>query len=170
MTATQQSAHRQNLNKVPEVTGYFWLIKVLCTTVGDTLADNLNEELSLGLTKTSRIIGGLFVGCLVAQFRTRRDVPGLSWLAVVLISVVGTLITDNPTDNLGVSLITTTVVFTIVLVLAFGGWCASERTLSIHSIFTFRGVSWYWLALLITFALGTAAGDLKGRAATRTRA
>lgn len=117
---------------------YFWLIKVLCATVGDTLADNLNQQLSLGLTKTSRIIGGLFVGGLKAQFRTRRDVPGLSWLAVVLISVVGNLITDNPTDNLGVSLITTTVVFTIVLVLAFGGSCASERTLSIHSIFTLR--------------------------------
>lgn len=96
--------------------------------------------------------------------------PGLSWLAVVLISVVGTLITDNVTDDLGVSLITTTVAFTIALALAFGGWCAHEWTLSIHNIFTLRRESWYWLALLITFALGTAAGDLKGRAATRTRA
>ena len=160
MTTTQQSSRRQMLNKVPEVTVYFWLIKVLCTTVGETFADNLNQQLSLGLTNTSLIMGGLLIGCLVFQFRASRYVPGIYWLAVVLISVVGTLITDNLTDNLGISLITTTVVFTIALALVFGGWYASERTLSIHSIFTVRRESWYWLAILFTFALGTAAGDL----------
>ena len=148
------------LNKVPEVTVYFWIIKVLCTTVGETFADNLNQQLSLGLTNTSLIMGGLLALCLVFQFRASRYVPGIYWLAVVLISVVGTLITDNLTDNLGISLITTTVVFTIALALVFGGWYASERTLSIHSIFTLRRESWYWLAILFTFALGTAAGDL----------
>ena len=160
MTTLQQSPRRQMLNKVPEVTVYFWIIKVLCTTVGETFADNLNQQLSLGLTNTSLIMGGLLVGCLVFQFRASRYVPGIYWLAVVLISVVGTLITDNLTDNLGISLITTTVVFTIALALVFGGWYASERTLSIHSIFTLRRESWYWLAILFTFALGTAAGDL----------
>ena len=156
----QQSSRRQILNKVPEVTVYFWLIKVLCTTVGETFADNLNQQLSLGLTNTSLVMGGLLVVCLVFQFRASRYVPGIYWLAVVLISVVGTLITDNLTDNLGISLIRTTVVFTIVLALVFCGWYASERTLSIHSIFTLRRESWYWLAILFTFALGTAAGDL----------
>ena len=160
MTTMQQSSRRQLLNKVPEVTVYFWIIKVLCTTVGETFADNLNQQLSLGLTNTSVIMGGLLVACLVFQFRASRYVPGIYWLAVVLISVVGTLITDNLTDNLGISLITTTVVFTIALALVFGGWYASERTLSIHSIFTLRRESWYWLAILFTFALGTAAGDL----------
>jgi uncharacterized membrane-anchored protein len=96
----------------------------------------------------------------VFQFRARKYVPGLYWLTVVLISVVGTLITDNLTDNLGVSLVTTTVVFSVVLALVFAGWYASEKTLSIHSIYTTRREAWYWLTILFTFALGTAAGDL----------
>lgn len=160
MTTTQQSARSRLGNKVPEVTVSFWVIKVLCTIVGETFADNLNQQLSLGLTNTSLIMGALLVSCLTLQFRTRRYLPAVSWLTVVLISVVGTLITDNLTDNLGVSLITTTVIFSIVLALVYGGWFASERTLSIHSIFTPRRESWYWLAILFTFALGTAAGDL----------
>jgi uncharacterized membrane-anchored protein len=148
------------LNKVPEVTIYFWLIKVLCTTVGETFADNLNEKLKLGLTNTTYLMGTLLVVSLVFQFRARKYVPGLYWLSVVLISVVGTLITDNLTDNLGVSLVTTTVVFSIVLALVFAGWYASEKILSIHSIYTARREAWYWLTILFTFALGTAAGDL----------
>jgi uncharacterized membrane-anchored protein len=148
------------LNKVPEVTIFFWLIKVLCTTVGETFADNLNEKLKLGLTNTTYIMGALLVVSLVFQFRARKYVPGVYWLTVVLISVVGTLITDNLTDNLGVSLVTTTVVFSVVLALVFAGWYASEKTLSIHSIYTTRREAWYWLTILFTFALGTAAGDL----------
>ena len=86
--------------------------------------------------------------------------PFAYWLAVVLISVVGTLITDNLSDNLGVSLVLTTVVFSIALAVVFAVWWASERTLSIHTIFTTRREGFYWLAVLFTFALGTAAGDL----------
>jgi uncharacterized membrane-anchored protein len=148
------------LNKVPEVTLFFWLIKVLCTTVGETFADNLNEKLKLGLTNTTYVMGTLLIIALVAQFRARRYRPGLYWLAVVLISVVGTLITDNLTDNFGVSLVTTTLVFSVILAAVFAGWYASEKTLSIHSIYTPRREAWYWLAILFTFALGTAAGDL----------
>jgi uncharacterized membrane-anchored protein len=148
------------LNKVPEVTIFFWLIKVLCTTVGETFADNLNEKLKLGLTNTSYIMGALLIVSLVFQFRARKYVPGLYWLTVVLISVVGTLITDNLSDNLGVSLVTTTAAFSIILALVFAGWYASEKTLSIHSIYTPRREAWYWLTILFTFALGTAAGDL----------
>ena len=151
---------RQMLNKVPEVTAYFWLIKVLCTTVGETAADLLNENLGLGLTNTTYIMGALLVAALVAQFRLRRYVPSVYWLAVVLISIVGTLITDNLTDNLGVSLVVTTIAFSIVLSVVFAVWWASERTLSIHTIFTRRREAFYWLAVLFTFALGTAAGDL----------
>jgi uncharacterized membrane-anchored protein len=161
MTTTTYAPTKRNLlNKVPEVTLWFWLIKVLCTTVGETFADNLNEKLKLGLTNTTYIMGALLIASLVLQFRARRYVPGIYWLTVVLISVVGTLITDNLTDNLGVSLVTTTVVFTIVLAAVFAGWNASEKTLSIHSIYTARRESWYWLTILFTFALGTAAGDL----------
>jgi uncharacterized membrane-anchored protein len=148
------------LNKVPEVTLYFWVIKVLCTTVGETAADNLNTSLNLGLTKTTYIMGALLLVTLMFQFRLRKYVPGVYWLAVVLLSIVGTLITDNLTDNLGVPLETTTIIFAIVLAVVFAVWYASERTLSIHTIYTTRREAFYWLAILFTFALGTAAGDL----------
>lgn len=148
------------LNKVPEITLYFWVIKILCTTVGETAADFLDTNLGLGLTNTTYVMGALLVAALVLQFRYRRHVPSIYWLAVVLISIVGTLITDNLTDNLGVSLVTTTIAFSIVLAVVFAAWWASERTLSIHTIYTTRREGFYWLAVLFTFALGTAAGDL----------
>jgi uncharacterized membrane-anchored protein len=151
---------RQMLNKVPEVTLYFWLIKVLCTTVGETASDYLATNLSLGLTKTTFITGALLIVTLVFQFRLPKYVPGVYWLGIVLISVVGTQITDNLTDNAGVSLVTTTIVFSIVLAFVFAAWYASERTLSIHTIYTTRREAFYWLTVLFTFALGTAAGDL----------
>jgi len=112
------------------------------------------------MTNTTYIMGSLLVAALVAQFRLRRYVPSVYWLAVVLISIVGTLITDNLTDNLGISLVTTTIVFSIMLAVVFAVWWASERTLSIHTIFSTRREAFYWLAVLFTFALGTAAGDL----------
>src|SRR5436305_5010852 len=148
------------LNKVPEITLYFWVIKVLCTTVGETASDYLSDNVGLGLTKTTFITGAFLIATLVAQFRLRKYLAGVYWLAVVLISVVGTQITDNLTDNLGVSLVISTVAFAAALALAFATWFASERTLSIHTIFTTRREGFYWLAVLFTFALGTAAGDL----------
>jgi uncharacterized membrane-anchored protein len=151
---------RKMLNKVPEVTLYFWIIKILCTTVGETASDYLATNLSLGLTKTTFITGSLLLVTLFFQFRLRKYVPGVYWLAVVLISVVGTQITDNLVDNFGVTLVTTTIVFSIVLAIVFAAWYASERTLSIHTIYTTRREAFYWLAVLFTFALGTAAGDL----------
>jgi uncharacterized membrane-anchored protein len=147
------------LNKVPEITVYFWLIKVLCTTVGETFADNLNENLGLGLSGTSYIMGALLIGVLVFQFRAKRYVPGIYWLAVVLISVVGTLVSDNLVDNYGVTLETTTILFGAILIAVFASWYAVERTLSVHTIFTTRREAFYWLAILFTFALGTSAGD-----------
>jgi uncharacterized membrane-anchored protein len=148
------------LNKVPEVTLYFWTIKILCTTVGETASDYLAGNLNLGLTKTTFITGALLLATLVFQFRARRYIAGLYWLGIVLISVVGTQITDNLTDNLGISLVTTTIAFSIALAAVFAAWYASERTLSIHTIYTTRREAFYWLAVLFTFALGTAAGDL----------
>lgn len=147
------------LNKVPEITVYFWVIKVLCTTVGETFADNLNENLGLGLTGTSYIMAALLAVVLAFQFRARRYVPGIYWLAVVLISVVGTLVSDNLVDNLGVELETTTIAFGAILACVFASWYAVERTLSVHTIFTTRREAFYWLAILFTFALGTSAGD-----------
>lgn len=151
---------RQMLNKVPEVTLYFWIVKVLCTTVGETASDYLTTNLNLGLTNTTLITASLLALTLFFQFRLRRYVAAVYWLGIVLISVVGTQITDNLTDNAGVSLVTTTVGFGATLALVFAIWWAHERTLSIHTIFTTRRESYYWLAILFTFALGTAAGDL----------
>lgn len=151
---------RKMLNKVPEITVYFWLIKVLCTTVGETFADFLNVNLQLGLTNTTYIMGAALIVALFFQFRSRAYHPSWYWLAVVLLSVVGTLITDNLTDNLGVSLIATTVAFSVLLALTFTAWYGKEKTLSVHEIDTTPREAFYWLAILFTFALGTAAGDL----------
>lgn len=151
---------RQMLNKVPKITIFFWIIKILTTTVGETAADFLNANLNLGLTNTTFVMSGLLLITLFFQFRSRKYVPGIYWLAVVLISVVGTLISDNLVDNLGVSLETTTTIFTFALLVTFAAWYASEKTLSIHSIYTVKREAFYWSAILFTFALGTAAGDL----------
>ncbi|MCA8929612.1 MAG: hypothetical protein KDC18_16220 [Alphaproteobacteria bacterium] len=156
----EASLGRELFNKVPEVTAYFWIIKVLATTVGETAADFLNETLGLGLSGTSVIMAAFLIGVLVLQFRQDRYKPGTYWLAVVLISIVGTLITDNLVDNLGVSLQTTTLAFSGALAATFALWYAVEKTLSIHTIYTSRREVFYWLAILFTFALGTAAGDL----------
>ena len=150
----------QVLRKVPEITLYFWIIKILCTTVGETAADFLNTNLNLGLTGTSIIMSILLIVTLFFQFKAKKYIPSIYWTAVVLISIVGTLITDNLTDNFGVSLITTTIVFSIILAIVFALWYKVEKTLSIHSINHMRREGFYWLAILFTFALGTAAGDL----------
>lgn len=147
-------------NKVPEVTAYFWIIKVLCTTVGETAADYLNAALGLGLTNTTYVMAVALGGVLVAQFLLRRYVPAVFWLAVVLLSVVGTLITDNLTDSFGVSLVTSTAIFSAILAAVFALWHRTEGTLSIRSIDTPGREAFYWLAVLFTFALGTASGDL----------
>src|SRR3954452_23889019 len=158
--ASSRVEFRRMLNKVPEVTLYFWVIKVLCTTVGETASDYLSDNVGLGLTKTTYITAAALIVTLVFQFRLRRYVAPVYWLGVVLISVVGTQITGNLTGNHGVSLVTTTTIFSIVLAIVFAIWWGIERTLSIHTIYTTRREGFYWLAVLFTFALGTAAGDL----------
>jgi uncharacterized membrane-anchored protein len=148
------------LNKVPEVTVYFWLIKVLSTTVGETAADFLGTNLNLGEGRTALVMGALLAVALTVQFRAPRYVAGTYWVSVVLISIVGTLITDNLTDTWNVPLKVSAAAFSAALAITFAAWYASERTLSIHTIFTRRREGFYWLAILFTFALGTAAGDL----------
>lgn len=133
---------------------------MLCTTVGETAADYLSTTLNLGLTGTTLVMSVALAGALVWQFKSKKYVPGIYWLAVVLISVVGTLITDNLTDRFNVSLVTSTSIFAAVLALVFAAWQVKEQTLSIHSIRTVRREAFYWLTILFTFALGTAAGDL----------
>jgi uncharacterized membrane-anchored protein len=160
VSPTELSLGRRMLNKVPEVTLFFWVIKIMCTTIGETAADYLNDTLGFGLTNTTYVAGALLVVLLLGQFRLRRYVPGVYWSVVVVISVFGTLITDNMTDAQGVPLMTSTLVFAAILAVAFAVWYAVERTLSIHTIITTRREAFYWLAILFTFSLGTAAGDL----------
>lgn len=148
------------LNKVPQLTLYFWVIKILATTVGETAADFLDTNLHLGLTGTTLVMGAGLAVSLAFQFRARQYVPALYWLSVVLISIVGTLITDNMVDNYGISLWTTTIGFSLALGATFAIWFAIERSLSVHTIHTSRREAFYWSAILFTFALGTAAGDL----------
>ena len=148
------------LSKVPEVTIFFWIIKVLCTTVGETASDFLNMNLGFGLTGTSIVTGVILVIVIFFQFRAKKYIPALYWLTVVLISIFGTLVTDNLTDEMGISLEISTAVFSVALILTFIVWYVFDRTLSIHSILTRRRESFYWIAILFTFALGTASGDL----------
>ena len=147
-------------NRVPRVTPEFWLIKLMAVTMGETAADYLSVQMGLGLTATSLLMGAVLIAALVWQFRQKRYIPAPYWLAVVLISIVGTLITDNLVDNFHVPLQVTTAVFAVALAVTFALWFRSEKTLSIHSIYTTQREAFYWLAILFTFALGTAAGDL----------
>jgi uncharacterized membrane-anchored protein len=151
---------RQMLNKVPEVTLFFWVIKIMCTTVGETAADYLNVNLGFGLTNTTYFTGALLAVLLLVQLQLKRYVPLIYWAVVVVISVFGTLITDNLTDAHNVPLTTSTIAFSVILAAVFAVWYAVERTLSIHTIVTTRREAFYWLTILFTFALGTAAGDL----------
>lgn len=151
---------RKFLDKVPEITIFFWIIKILATTVGETAADFLSTTLHFGLGGTSLAMGGLFVIALVVQLTRNRYVPAVYWTVVVLVSVVGTLVSDNLVDNLGFSLLTTSLAFAGALAVVFVVWYASERTLSVHAIRTTKRELFYWAAILFTFALGTSAGDL----------
>lgn len=158
--APQTTSSSLPYNRVPKVTFDFWIVKLMAVTVGETAADFLATNLGLGLPTTSWIMSGFLVGALAYQFAQKRYVPWIYWVTVVFVSVVGTLITDNLVDNLGISLETTTVAFSLALAATFIVWYAFERTLSIHTIYTTRREAFYWLAILFTFALGTAAGDL----------
>ena len=164
MTRTPAPSHasshvRTLLNKVPEVTIWFWTIKILCTTVGESFADWINLQLGVGLEITSLIFTVVLVAVLTWQLRLDRYVPSVYWLTVVVVSITGTLYTDILTDDLNIPLALSTGVFAALLAVVFGVWYARERTLSIHSIISLPREAFYWLAVLVTFALGTAAGD-----------
>ena len=148
------------LNKVPAVTLAFWAIKIMSTTVGETGADYLAVHVGLGVVVTDAIMVALLIGALSLQLGKREYVPWIYWTTVVLVSVVGTQVTDLLTDKLDISLYVSTAAFAAALAATFALWYRCERTLSIHTIVTRRRELFYWLAILFTFALGTAAGDL----------
>jgi len=149
------------LIKVPIViTLYFWIIKILATTVGETGADFLIINLHLGIPVTSVIMAMILAASLYAQIKFKQYTPWLYWLTVVLVSIVGTLITDNLTDKFGVPLPVSTAAFSLALIVTYWIWYRIEGSLSIHSVDTIRRELFYWAAILFTFSLGTAAGDL----------
>ncbi|OWZ18425.1 Membrane protein [Phytophthora megakarya] len=146
--------------KVPQITIYFWIIKVLATTVGETFADFLTDNVGLGLGGTSGVMLVILLISLAGQMKLDFYFAPLYWFVIVAISTVGTLLSDNLTDNLNVPLEVTTPIFCVLLGIVFFSWYRVEKNLSIHCIFTRRREAWYWLAVLVTFALGTSAGDL----------
>ncbi|AEV84276.1 hypothetical protein ACWT_3253 [Actinoplanes sp. SE50] len=152
------------LTKVPAITATFWVIKILSTTVGETFSDYLAVNVGLGPLVTDAIMMTVLAIALVRQFRTAKYTPWIYWACVVLVSIVGTQITDFFTDTLGVSLYVSTAVFAVILAIVFITWHRQEHTLAITSIDTPRREAFYWGAILTTFALGTAAGDLSTEA------
>ncbi|MEO6918557.1 MAG: hypothetical protein ABI171_05840 [Collimonas sp.] len=159
MTISAARSNSDWLNKVPQATLLFWIIKMMSTTVGETGADYLAADLHFGLIGTSLVTGLLLAGALLFQLRARRYLPALYWICVVLVSIFGTLITDMLSDLLGVPLAVSTAAFSIAMIATFTAWYAREKTLSIHAIDSFRRELFYWTVILFTFALGTAAGD-----------
>lgn len=150
--------------KVPLATLSFWIIKILSTTVGETIADYLAVDLGFGLWKSTFVMFFIFIFFLVLQFRSKKLISSLYWLTIVLVSIVGTQLTDILTDKLDVSLYISSSVFSISLFVIFFIWAKSEGTLSIDSIKTRKREIFYWITILITFALGTATGDLSTEA------
>lgn len=148
------------VSKVPEVLFSFWVIKIMSTTVGETVADFLAFDAGWGQSITTLVMITLLVLVLLRQFNSRHYVPWAYWLSVVMVSVVGTQITDILTDSLGISLYVSTLSFGLILGLIFFVWNKVEGTLSIESIVSKKREYFYWTAILCTFALGTAAGDL----------
>jgi uncharacterized membrane-anchored protein len=159
-TPEYDRTHTVLKNRVPEISVVFWIIKVLSTTTGETFADYLNETVGLGLPNTTYIMGSMLIVAMAAQFIVSRYNAFIYWLVVVLVSIVGTLVTDNLTDGLGVPLWVSTVVFGVLLAVTFSAWWWKERTLNFHTIYTRRREAFYWIAIFMSFALGTAAGDL----------
>lgn len=157
--AQRRAAGGRLLNKVPEVTIWFWVIKILCTTVGESFADWVNLRLGVGLDTTALIFTAVLVVVLGVQLTLRRYLPFAYWLAVVVVSVTGTLYTDILTDEQSVPLWFSSALFSVLLAVVFGVWWVRERTLSIHSIISLPREACYWLTVLVTFALGTASGD-----------
>ena len=159
MLSASHTPTLRHLNKVPMVTAIFWLIKMMSTTVGETAADFLSADMSFGLAGTAAVTGALLAAALFAQIRAPRLIPWLYWVSVALVSVFGTLVTDIMTDTLGIPLPASTLGFGLALLCTFAVWYRQERTLSIQAIDSVKRELFYWAAIFVTFAMGTASGD-----------
>lgn len=144
--------------RVPEITAYFWAIKALSTAMGESTSDYLVHAMSPELAVALGFIG--FVAALSLQFYVRRYIAWTYWLAVVGVGVFGTMAADVLHVGFGVPYIASSVLYGVVLAAVFIGWYRTEHTLSIHSVDTPRRELFYWAAVVATFAMGTALGDL----------
>ncbi len=149
---------RRLLRKVPEVTVAFWVIKVLTTGMGEATSDYLVHQLNPAVAVALGAVG--LAVALVLQFGAPRYRPWIYWLAVMMVAIFGTMAADFLHVELGIPYLVSTIFFAVVLAAVFGIWYATERTLSIHTINTRRREAFYWLTVMSTFALGTAAGDM----------
>jgi len=149
---------KQIISKVPEITVFFWIIKILTTGMGevtsDFLANNMNPVIAVAIAGIS------FVAVLILQFSVRKYITWIYWLTVIMVSIFGTMAADVLHVGFGIPYNASTIFFIAVLAAIFGIWYASEKTLSIHSVYTFKRELFYWATILTTFALGTAAGDM----------
>ena len=147
-----------NLRKVPEITFVFWVVKILTTGMGETTSDffatHVDPALAVAVTGIGLILS------LILQFRVKSYLPWVYWLGVVMVSVFGTMAADVLHVVLGVPYLYSTLFYSVVLAAVFLAWYLTEKTLSIHTVDNFRREAFYWAAVLVTFALGTAGGDL----------
>ena len=159
LTTSEPPTTRDMINKVPYVTAYFWIIKILTTGMGEATSDSV---VKYGGTVAVVVTFAAFVGSLILQFRARRYIPWVYWLAIVMVSIFGTMAADIP-HRLGISLWATSGAYLAAVVVIFAIWHHREGTLSFTTIDNRRRESFYWAAVLATFALGTALGDLTAR-------
>ncbi len=144
--------------RVPEITVYFWVIKALSTAMGEATSDYLVHRLHPVPAVGLGFVG--FVIALVLQFSMRRYIAWTYWFAVVMVGVFGTMAADVLHVGFGVPYFISSIFYAIVLAAVFVTWQRTEKTLSIHSIDTPRREAFYWAAVVATFAMGTAVGDL----------
>jgi uncharacterized membrane-anchored protein len=149
---------KRTFNKVPEITIYFWIIKVLTTGMGEVTSDYLAHQLNPIIAVALAAIA--LIASLILQFSVRRYVAWIYWLNVIMVSIFGTMAADVLHVGLGIPYLVSTTFFIIALTIIFTIWYAKEKTLSIHSIYTRTREAFYWATILATFALGTAAGDM----------
>jgi len=146
-------------NRVAGLTLFFWIVKILSTTVGETVADFVAVDMGVGLMGTTLLMGAITIAATFWNFKMKKYFAPAYWFLIVMMSIEGTLITDILVDDYGISLITLDIVFTIMMLTGFYLWYKEEGTLSIHKITNNRREIFYWLIVLITFALGTGVGD-----------
>ncbi|HEV7216422.1 MAG TPA: hypothetical protein VGP33_15000 [Chloroflexota bacterium] len=149
---------RKTLSKVPEVTVYFWIIKLLTTAMGESTSDYLVYHVNPYFAVILGCVG--LAVALLLQLTVRRYVVWIYWLAVVMVAIFGTMAADVAHVVLGIPYLVATIFFASALAVVFATWYATEKTLSIHSIYTRRRELFYWATVIATFALGTAAGDM----------